>query len=63
MHGGPLLAVLAEFEDDLATEDAYGVLGYIGHVLNQSVPVAPVTMAEGIVLSVGRFMWTMLFTT
>lgn len=35
MHSGPLLAVLAEFEDDFATEDAYVMLGYVDHVLNQ----------------------------
>jgi hypothetical protein len=27
VYGGPLLAVLAEFEDDLATKDAYGMSG------------------------------------
>ena len=50
MYGGPLLAVLAEFEDDFATKDACGMLGYVGRVLGQSLPVAPVTMAEGILL-------------
>lgn len=50
MDGGPLLAVLTEFEDDLAAEDACRMLECVRLMLSEDVPVAPVTIAEGIVL-------------
>lgn len=60
MYRGPLLVVLAEFEDDLAAKDACGMLGCVDRVLSQNVPVAPVTMAEGIVFEVGGFLQTIV---
>lgn len=36
VYGGPLCAVLTEFEDDLATEDACGMLVHAGHTLTKT---------------------------